>query len=480
MYLLTRMVTWQDISGPFLQMPWTQWAFWREEVFRGRHLVFWFVVLVPLLAGVPRRYRYAGWSIISLAFFTWAFGPVFTVYLICLLGVMYRLSEAFSRECRRTDIHPAAPLTVMVSIVVGSFIGYAAVRRLGPPASSLEWVKDHAGWLLPMGHRGSGRKLLEVLLITPHFCGIAFLTLKLIHYLAEIRRGTVLEKDRSFWRFMSYLTFAPSFMQGPIDRYADFVNQVESCHRRWRAIDPVVGLARIALGVVKKLIVLAYLEGWDADHPGYLRAPFGTMTFKEFYYRHPEQLPYGHLWLGIWMMTLALYLEFSGYCDLAVGMSRMLGYRMTEAFRRPWLSPSLLEFWRRWNITVGLWLKDYVYIPLGGSRSHVYRNYLLTFLVCGVWHVPNGTMAVWGLLLGLTLAVNRMWRELWSDKPGAYRVPVSIRRVAQKARPLWRVLGAVLTLNVFCLLLLVFFKDLAGAGRVMWQIAARPLKVLLF
>jgi D-alanyl-lipoteichoic acid acyltransferase DltB (MBOAT superfamily) len=472
--------------GPLREMPWEQWNFWRNHVFEARHLAFWFLPLVPLAALLARKNVHLAWTGFSLAFSVWAFGPVFTLFLLCFLLLMYRLSEAFARECRRTDIHPAAPLVVMVLIVVASFWIYAGVRRLGPGPGGLAWVRQHAAWLLPMGLKppeglkAPSRGVLETILITPHFCGIAFLTLKLIHYLAEIRRGTLGERERSLSRFLSYCTFAPSFIQGPIDRYPHFVDQIEHAAERWRPSDLLVGLWRIAVGIIKKLVAVAWIEGWGLEHAGFLRAPFEGMQFKEFYFRHPDQLPYAYLWLGIWAMTLEIYLEFSGYCDLAVGMARLTGFRMTEAFRLPWISSSLLEFWRRWNITVGLWLRDYVYIPLGGSRRHVYRNYCVTFMVCGIWHIPNGTLAIWGLMLGTALAINRAWRELWSSTPGRIRVPAMIQQVAQKAWPLWRIGGIILTANTFCLLLLVFFKDLPSGAKVFWQIVSRPLKALLF
>jgi D-alanyl-lipoteichoic acid acyltransferase DltB (MBOAT superfamily) len=473
------MIGWHDILAPFRAMPWAEWDFWRLQVFQGRHLGFWVLPLVPLAAMVARRHLYAAWASAGVAFSLWAFGPFFTVYLVCLIFGMYCLGEGLSRQCRRPDVNRSRTLAVAILIVVGTWLGYSALRQVVPGAPAIRWIMKHATFLLPQGSQHSERGLPS-LFITPHFCGIAFLTLKLIHYLVEVHRGTIRVQDRGLLRFLSYCTFAPSFIQGPIDRYDHFLGQIEHARERWRPFDVAVGLWRIALGVAKKLIVLAYFEGFSKEFPGYLRAPIGGMTFKEFYYSHPEQLAYGQLWLGIWAMIFSLYLEFSGYCDMAVGMSRLVGYRMTEAFRWAWFSPSLLEFWRRWNITVGLWLRDYVYIPLGGSRSHVYRNYCLTFVVCGLWHVPNGTYAVWGLTLGIALAINRMWRELWSESPGRFRVPLSVQRIVRRARPLWRALGVAVTVNAFCLLVLVFFKNLPFGGRVAWQIFSRPVKALIF
>jgi len=463
-----------DIIGPWREMPWGQWAFWRDPVVQARHLAFWFFPLVPLAAWGARRNVHVAWTLFSLGFSACAFGPVFTAYLVFLLMIMYRLGDVLSRECKRTDIHPHGPLIVALAAVIGAFFAYSAIRRIGLGPGALAWAREQAAWLLPMGMQTRERGLMESILITPHFCGIAFLTLKLIHFFTEIRRGTIQDGDRSFWRFVSYCTFAPSFLQGPIDRYPDYVKRIEHARETWRPADVVVGLWRIGVGILKKLIAIGYLQGWASDHPGFLRAPMDGLPFKEFYYRHPDQLAYGYLWLGIWAMTFEIYLEFSGYCDIAVGMARMTGYRMTEAFRLPWLSASLLEFWRRWNITVGLWLRDYVYIPLGGSRSHVYRNYVLTFVVCGVWHVFNGSMAIWGATLGGALAINRLWRELWSSE----RVPSWIGRPVRRLWPLWRVMGIIVTANTFCLLLLVFFKDLRGGGRVLVEMVVRPLKAL--
>jgi D-alanyl-lipoteichoic acid acyltransferase DltB (MBOAT superfamily) len=222
------------------------------------------------------------------------------------------------------------------------------------------------------------------------------------------------------------------------------------------------------MGVGKRLIILWYLH------------PYLTQERMTTYWLNPHALPYGQLWLGLYAYVADLYLDFSGYCDVAVGFARMTGYRMFENFNWPFLTTSLRQFWRRWHMSLSFFLRDYVYIPLGGSRAQVYRNYILTFIVCGIWHEPPARVAFWGLVQGCGLSINRMWAERWKRAGEANgRVYRTVRALRLIGSPISAVLGWFVTVNFFCLSLLIFFQGIPLAWRVFHEMVARPVAVLL-
>jgi len=470
------MTVFGNVIQALREAPWGQWEFWRYEVLQDRFLVCWVLLLVPVMVCVPRRYRQVGWLVASLGFIFWAFGAILLVCLIAFLLGMHALGEALARRRSDTPGGSAKPLAVAIGVVIASAFVYAGLRNLVPGSARLGASYGWLWWLFPQTYAG-GRHALYSLLLSPHFCGMAWLYLKVIHYLVDTWRGTIVSQDRGLLRFFAYGTFAPSFMQGPLERYGEFAERLDTASERWRPTDVPVGLARIAWGLGKRLMVVIVLDGYPG-HPGYLLAPVGDMPFRVFYFRHPDQLPYADLWIGIWIMTLALYWDFSGYCDVAIGICRTFGYRMSEGFYRVWASPSLLEFWRRWNMTMGLWLRDYVYIPLGGSRSHVYRNYCLTFTVCGLWHVPNGTMAIWGFSLGFGLVANRAWRLLRSRMSFGDEASAGWKPCVNLLRPVGVAVSIFVTLNVFCLLLLIFYSNIPRAWRVLHCMVGGALRAL--
>ncbi|MCR5640226.1 MAG: hypothetical protein K6G04_02610 [Lachnospiraceae bacterium] len=219
--------------------------------------------------------------------------------------------------------------------------------------------------------------------------GISFFMLQFISYLADVYTGRI-EADTDFVEFACYGTFFPQVMSGPINRWSQMRDQfVGPKHWDWERILPA--LERIAWGFFKKLVIAERLTYIMND------AFSNYMWYSGF-----------NALIGALACTIKLYADFSGYSDIAFGVAKMLDIEIIDNFRAPYMSTSIQDFWRRWHISLSSWLKDYVYIPLGGSRCSKLRknvNLLLTFLVSGIWHGAGWNYIAWGLLHGVSQIV---------------------------------------------------------------------------
>lgn len=468
-YHTALMDIWQAIVQPVLQTPWLDWSdFWRSQVFQGRFINIYFAPLLLLVVLIPRRWMFQGLALLSMAFIAWALGPVFLIFYLLVIFGLYRMGQSCAGQFQRLGYRRPGPLIPAIVIITAAYYGYMAFRHLHLPAPLEHWLIDSLDWLGPQAPVNlEGRRAVRLLLGSAHWCGIAYLTMKAVHYVWELRRDSIPEHHRTWWRFCCWTTYAPSLIQGPLERYNDFIDQIEHCRDRWRPSDLLFGLYRIAVGITKRLFILWYLH------------PYLTRDFMTRYWLEPQELSYWHLWLGIYALVAEIYLDFSGYCDIAIGMARMTGYRMFENFQWPFLSTSLRQFWRRWHMSLSFFLRDYVYFPLGGSRANVYRNYILTFIICGVWHEPPGRVGFWGLVQGIGLGVNRMWYEWWHDPDRQnHRLVRTVAALRLIGSPISAALGWFVTINFFCLSLLIFFGGIGGAWNVFKQIVTRPVLAL--
>jgi alginate O-acetyltransferase complex protein AlgI len=221
--------------------------------------------------------------------------------------------------------------------------------------------------------------------------GISFFTFECIAYLVDVYRGAPATKD--FLKFCTYKFFFPKLISGPITRFHSLENQLNKLNLP--TFDIVAeGLWLIAKGAVKK--------GIFADHLGIL---------VDLCFTNLERAGSGDLWLAIFAYGLQLYLDFSGYVDIARGSGLLFGLVLPENFDSPYFSTSIAEFWRRWHITLGDWLRNYLYFPLGGSRQGLDRtciNLMIIMLVAGIWHGAALGFLVWGAFHGLALVVHRL------------------------------------------------------------------------
>ncbi|AEB57105.1 MBOAT family O-acyltransferase [Ectopseudomonas mendocina] len=219
--------------------------------------------------------------------------------------------------------------------------------------------------------------------------GISFYIFQSISYLIDVyRRDT--EPTRNLINFAAFIALFPQLIAGPVLRYKDLADQFTD---RTHSIDKFSeGATRFMQGFVKKVFIADSL------------APLVDHCFAL------ENPSTGDAWLGMIAYTAQLYFDFSGYSDMAIGLGLMMGFRFMENFNQPYISQSITEFWRRWHISLSTWLRDYLYVPLGGNRHgtfNTYRNLFLTMLLGGFWHGANWTFLIWGAWHGMWLAIER-------------------------------------------------------------------------
>jgi alginate O-acetyltransferase complex protein AlgI len=228
---------------------------------------------------------------------------------------------------------------------------------------------------------------------SPHLpIGISFFTFQALSYVIDVfRRDTSAQKNP--FKLGLYISLFPQLIAGPIVRYHDVAEQIT--RRIHSSAIFASGIERFIMGLAKKVLianVMADIADSIFASPGnFLTAP--------------------HAWLGIVCYTLQIYFDFSGYSDMAIGLGRMFGFHFLENFNYPYISQSLQEFWRRWHISLSTWLRDYLYIPLGGSRYGVGRTYcnlLIVFALCGLWHGAGWTFLAWGCYHGFFLILERL------------------------------------------------------------------------
>ncbi|MEP6651735.1 MAG: MBOAT family O-acyltransferase [Myxococcales bacterium] len=234
--------------------------------------------------------------------------------------------------------------------------------------------------------------------------GLSFHTFQAMSYTIEVYYGRQ-EPERNFLVYALYVMFYPQLVAGPIERPQNLLPQF----RTWHQFDygrVTSGLRRMAWGMFKKVVVADRLA-----------------SFVDFVYDNPRQYHGLMLISATVVFAFQIYLDFSAYSDIALGAARVMGFELMENFRTPYFSQTISEFWRRWHISLSTWFRDYVYIPLGGSRAgrrRQYRNLLVVFLLSGLWHGASWTFVIWGALHGtylvagqLTASVRvRLWRLL--------------------------------------------------------------------
>lgn len=231
--------------------------------------------------------------------------------------------------------------------------------------------------------------------------GISFFTFQIISYLLDTYRKENLPQ-KNFFDLSLYIMFFPQLVAGPIVKYHDIAEQLDQRATSWS--NYVCGIRRFVYGLGKKVLIanqMAYLADEVFLIPG------NVLDCKT-------------AWLGIVAYSLQIYFDFSGYSDMAIGLGRMLGFKFKENFNLPYISKSIQEFWRRWHISLSSWFKEYLYIPLGGSRKSAKRTYLnimIVFITTGIWHGAGFNFVLWGAYYGVLLVLERWQLKRFLEKP---------------------------------------------------------------
>lgn len=222
--------------------------------------------------------------------------------------------------------------------------------------------------------------------------GISFYTFHFVSYLIDVYRGEI-QPERGLHRFIIYIALFPHLIAGPVVRFAEIKTQLDVRRRKIVTSDVFWGLAIFIIGLAKKTLL--------AD-------PLGEIV--DTVHGNAFQLTTYSAWLAAVCYSFQIYFDFSGYTDMAIGMARMMGFRFPKNFNRPYMSKTITEFWQRWHMTLSRWFRDYVYIPLGGNRlgpAATYRNLLIVFVLCALWHGAAYTFLIWGAGHGILLCLER-------------------------------------------------------------------------
>jgi D-alanyl-lipoteichoic acid acyltransferase DltB (MBOAT superfamily) len=351
-------------------------------LFNSLHFLVFFPIVIGLYFGLPPRWRNPLLLVASYYFYM-SWRPEYALLLLAttLLDYYsgYRMSQLPTRAHRRPYLwlSLASNLGTLFVFKYFNFFRDSALQVaqvLHLPTAALPAF----GLLLPVG--------------------VSFYTFQSVGYIIDVYQGR-LEAERNLGRFALFVAFFPQLVAGPIERGRHMLPQFRRTHT-FDYARIVSGLRLMAWGLFKKVVV--------ADRLALLVNPI---------FNNPRQHPEGPLLLlATLAFTFQIYGDFSGYTDLARGAARILGFEFNLNFRQPYFSASVPDFWRRWHISLSSWFRDYVFIPLGGSRvrpGRAYLNLLAVFLISGLWHGANWTFVAWGALHGLYLVASAWARPGW-------------------------------------------------------------------
>lgn len=250
--------------------------------------------------------------------------------------------------------------------------------------------------------------LLGLSLPVPRFdlpIGISFYTFQTLSYTIDVYRGET-RAQKSYWNFLLFVSLFHQLVAGPIVRYKEIEHSIE--HRRFKLSQFSGGVSRFVIGLGKKVLI--------ANVAGKLAAPFLDGGLSD--------LTVSGAWFGMLLFALQIYFDFSGYSDMAIGLGKMFGFEYRENFNYPYASKSATEFWRRWHISLGSFFRDYLYIPLGGNRKHVFLNLMVVWFCTGLWHGASWNFVLWGLYYGILIYIEKELARI-----RGIRLPNIIRRL---------------------------------------------------
>ncbi len=350
-------------------------------LFNSLEFAIFFPIVVALYFLSPQKWR-VGLLLVASCFFYMAFIPAYIVILLITILVDYVAGMQIEKETggRRRVWLIASIISTCAVLFVFKYLGFFVDSAHGLAALF--------GWYLPPA---------VIHIILP--IGLSFHTFQSLSYVVEVYRGKQ-EAEHNFIVYATYVMFFPQLVAGPIERPQNLLHQFRE-HHAFRYEDVVQGLKRMAWGLFKKLVVADRLALYVND-----------------VYSAPHSFNGLQLALATLFFTYQIYCDFSGYSDIAIGSAQVLGFRLMENFRTPYYSRSVSEFWRRWHISLSTWFKDYVYVPLGGSRVGSWRlilNLMITFGVSGLWHGANWTYVCWGCLNGFYLVCGKFTKN-WRDR----------------------------------------------------------------
>lgn len=349
-------------------------------VFANLFFLYIFLPVNLILYYATRSYAVRNFVLVAMSFLFYAWGEPVWVLLLLASGFMVWFCS------------------LLVERFAGTRRGKAALIFAVTISLSLLGIFKYSGFLIE-----NINAVLPLSLPVPQFSlpiGISFYTFQMISYIVDVYRGDV-KAQPSFLRFIMYVSMYFQLVAGPIVRYSDVAWEIG--HRTANANDISHGITRFCIGLLKKVAV--------ANVAGSLLVQYmdGDLT----------KVTVLGSWFGAVLFMLQIYYDFSGYSDMAIGLGLMFGFHFVENFNYPYIAKTATEFWRRWHISLSSFLRDYLYIPLGGNRSHAWRNLFVVWFATGLWHGASWTFILWGLFFGVLIALERLGlRNLLEKLPG--------------------------------------------------------------
>jgi D-alanyl-lipoteichoic acid acyltransferase DltB (MBOAT superfamily) len=236
--------------------------------------------------------------------------------------------------------------------------------------------------------------------------GISFYTFQSVSYIVDVYKGRV-SPTRTWLEYLFFLSFFPALVAGPIVRAEYFLPQIKE-NRQATQSEVYLGFWMVMVGIAKKAIIADYIS-----------------QYNDLIFMTPGAYSGFETLMGVIGYTMQIYCDFSGYSDMAIGLAMIMGFRLTPNFNFPYKARNLTDFWHRWHISLSTWLRDYIYIPLGGSRKGYVRTYLnifMTMLIGGLWHGAAWKFVMWGALHGLGLAVHKLFQDDLKRVPDSFAV----------------------------------------------------------
>jgi len=350
-------------------------------------LLFFFPVFLAVYFFIPKSLKNTWILIASLAFYYWG-APLFIYILVSATIIDFFLIDQIhiSQNPFRKRLFLVFSLALNLGLL--AYFKYAnffienfnfVLQSAG--FSSLSWTKI----ALPIG--------------------ISFYTFETLTYAIDVYRGVHAPLKR-IHHYLLYIVCFPKLIAGPIVRYNLIADQIPN--RNETIDDRLFGFYRFCIGLAKKVLIANVLGNFAKD---ILVTPSENLSFEI-------------AWLGILSYTFQIYFDFSGYSDMALGIGKMIGFKFPENFDNPYTSKSITEFWRRWHITLGDWMKNYLYIPLGGnkvnSNARLYVNLITVFLISGLWHGASWNFVIWGAYHGCFLILDRIFLKKLLEKLGDF------------------------------------------------------------
>jgi alginate O-acetyltransferase complex protein AlgI len=372
------------------------------------YFVFLGISVVAYWSVIPPKFR-----VLFLAFISILFLGSYSLkyaFLFLLMGLMVFLGGRFIAQAKSAREKRPVFLSLLIALIAGlCFYKYFDSFTY----NSVWKVSGASGYIIPFG--------------------LSYITFRLVHFLVESYRGNI--SQPSLIIFISYILFFPIILAGPVERFPGFNAQAKG-KNTFDPADINYGLFRIALGIVKKAIIADGLNGFISP-----------------VLSSPQAYPPLTVLLSVYVLAIQIYMDFSGYTDMAIGSARLFGYRIMENFNLPFLRTNIAQFWRSWHISVYSWIRDYFFLPLFGFRASklkLYMGIFLSMVVFHIWHRFSLNFLILGAYHGLVLMFWQAFQEIKRRYP-------SVRGLVE--RRYFKACGAFLTFNVVSFGFVVFFTS---------------------